>query len=322
MGFDNLCADVIILVFDYVDLNNIFSMRRVCRYFNNVATDYLLRRRSGRDYMNDQLVSRLTFEELACNKTSNDDVSQVAFRLASLATGADNTKCNVESCRKAICVALTVYRGRRWVLDNLKCIADGVGAWKADAIMVLASWLGLESVVRKSLADGMQVNMSHDRLGSALYAAAFNDDESLARLLIAKGADVRKIEGSYGDALQLAAYKGSEKVVRLLLAADADIRISSPSAAYGLYGSPLGAAAAAGHETIVQLFLQRKSTNPNEEVVRLLLRHRAVQFDPECQTSRKLLANIAKHGNLRIVQLLLDSIGKDKDGPRLITSCL
>jgi len=74
----------------------------------------------------------------------------------------------------------------------------------------------LEDAVRTSLANGAQVNISHEHLGSALYPAAFNDDELVTRLLINNGVDVLKVEGFHDDALQLAAFKGSEKVLRLL----------------------------------------------------------------------------------------------------------
>ncbi|KAK9242424.1 hypothetical protein V1506DRAFT_562918 [Lipomyces tetrasporus] len=146
MGFDNLSAEITIRVFGFMRLEEIFCMRRVCRYFNNVATDNLLHRTSLGKYVSDHFVSRVAFEEIAC-ETSNDDVAEVAVWMASMATSADNAKCDVESCRKAISVALTAYNGRRWVLENLKCLADCICAREGDAIVVLAAWLGLESVV-------------------------------------------------------------------------------------------------------------------------------------------------------------------------------
>lgn len=157
--------------------------------------------------------------------------------------------------------------------------------------MVFAAWLGLESAVRTSLADSIRVDTNHDYLGSALYAAAFNYDTPLASLLIDSGVNVQKREGYYGDALQLAAYKSSIKVVRLLLTAKADVRTYTLPAEYGTFGTPLGAAAAGGHKTIVQILLQRENILPSSS--------------NSFQQSPMLFS--AGNGRTGIVRLFLDS---------------
>ncbi|KAB8223347.1 ankyrin repeat-containing domain protein [Aspergillus novoparasiticus] len=171
--------------------------------------------------MNDRLWSRLLYEKIA-HVSSHESISRIVSRLRSLSTA----QCCAEDCAQAISAALVSYRGRTWVAQNLESVMH---------------WA--ENLVRVLLENGILADKSHEYLGSAMYAAAFNDDELMAELLLDYGAGAWKMDGVYGDALQLAAYKGSKNA-------------SLITSGYGPYGSPLGAAAAAGHDDIVRLCLK------------------------------------------------------------------
>ena len=64
------------------------------------------------------------------------------------------------------------------------------------------------------------------------------------------------MDGAYGEALQLAAYRGSKNVVRRLIENRMHKEESPHPFWYGPYGSPLGAAAAAGNNDVVRLCVQ------------------------------------------------------------------
>ncbi|KAE8164944.1 ankyrin repeat-containing domain protein [Aspergillus tamarii] len=159
--------------------------------------------------MNDRLWSRLLSEKITHDVSNHEPISRIVARLRSQSTA----QICAEDC----------MQGRAWVAENLKSVMR----WADRA------WLGLRDVVRGLLEDGVQADQSHEYLGSAMYAAAFNDDELLTELLI-----------DHGRNAWLAAYRGSKNV-------------ESPNPfGYGPYGSPLGAAAAAGNNVIVRLCVQ------------------------------------------------------------------
>jgi ankyrin repeat protein len=154
--------------------------------------------------------------------------------------------------------------------------------------------LGQSGLIGRYLNHGRLISASHEALGSALYAAAFNDDVSLAHLLIHRGVNVLKTEGAYGDALQLAAYKGSMKVVGLLFQTERYPQVSRRNTGHGFYGSPLAAAAAAGRRAVVRFLLQwRRNSYVNN-------------------TSRRSpLFFAARSGHADIVELLLNCSNVD-----------
>ncbi|KAE8417856.1 ankyrin repeat-containing domain protein [Aspergillus pseudocaelatus] len=191
--------------------------------------------------MNDRLWSRLLNEKIAHDVFNHEHISRIVTHLRSESTAH---------------VALVSYKGRAWVAENLKSVMH----WAKRA------WLGLRDVVRGLLEDGVPADRSHKYLSSAMYAAAFNDDEPLAEILLDNGEGAWKMDGAYGDALQLAAYKGSKN--------------KSPNPfGHGPYGSPLGAAAAAGNDDIVRL----------------------------CPHLRSPLFYAARSGRARVAKILLDS---------------
>ncbi|KAE8326713.1 ankyrin repeat-containing domain protein [Aspergillus sergii] len=202
--------------------------------------------------MNDRLWSRLLYEKIAHDVSNHERMSRIVSRLRSLSTA----QCCAEDCARAISAALVSYKGRAWVAQNLKSVMQWAESMDDFVIMVLGAWLGLRDLVRMLLENGNLADKSHEYLGSVMYAAAFNDDELLAELLLDHGAGAWKMDGAYGDALQLAAYKGSKNVARRLLETCVSKEATLITSGYGPYGSPLGAAAAAGHDDIVRLCLK------------------------------------------------------------------
>lgn len=59
--------------------------------------------------------------------------------------------------------------------------------------------------------------------------------------------------GAYGDPLQLAAYLDSERVIYRMVFSGQTLHANAISVGYGPFGSPLGAAAAAGHVGLINL---------------------------------------------------------------------
>ncbi|KAE8365644.1 ankyrin repeat-containing domain protein [Aspergillus caelatus] len=236
--------------------------------------------------MNDRLWSRLLNEKIAHDVFNHEHISRIVTHLRSESTA----QCCAEDCMQAISVALVSYKGRAWVAENLKSVMHWAKSCDELAIMILGAWLGLRDVVRGLLEDGVPADRSHKYLGSAMYAAAFNDDEPLAEILLDHGEGAWKMDGAYGDALQLAAYKGSKNVARRLLEVRMHREKSPNPFGYGPYGSPLGAAAAAGNDDIVRLCVQWQRD----------LR----QLGPHL---RSPLFYAARSGRARVAKILLDS---------------
>ncbi|KAB8074206.1 ankyrin repeat-containing domain protein [Aspergillus leporis] len=250
MGLQEFSVETIVTILGFLDVGDILNLRYVCRYVDRVILRNVLYLGLVSEHMNDRLWSRLVFEEITHDVSSHDNIARIVSRLRSLSTG----ECCAENCRKAISTALVCYKGRAWVKDNIKRAMRWAETWDDAAIMVVGAWLGLKDVVEMLLKRGVR-NKCHDYLGSAMYAAAFNDDETLLRLLIEDDVNIWREEGAYGDVLQLAAYRGSENVAGTLIAAKVGRGLIKPFG-YGPYGSPLGAAAAAGHGAIVRMCLR------------------------------------------------------------------
>ena len=79
-----------------------------------------------------------------------------------------------------------------------------------------SSLLGLNSVTKWILEQGVEVNAQGGYYGTALNAASARGHERVVQLLLDKGADVNAQGGLYGNALQAALVYGKEKVVQLL----------------------------------------------------------------------------------------------------------
>ncbi|KAK6813229.1 hypothetical protein RU639_011102 [Aspergillus parasiticus] len=285
MGLQDLSVETVVLILRSLDVQDILNLRCVCRYMDQIVLGNMLYVGKYNTTMNDRLWSRLLYEKIAHDVSNHESMSRIVSRLRLLSAA----QCCAEDCAQAISAALVSYKGRAWVAQNLKSVMHWAESMDDFVIMVLGAWLGLRDLVRVLLENGILADESHEYLGSAMYAAAFNDDELLAELLLDHGAGAWKMDGAYGDALQLAAYTGSKNVARRLLETCVSKEASLITSGYGPYGSPLGAAAAAGHDDIVRLCL-KWDRDPRQ-----LGRH-----------LRSLLFYAARRGRAGVAKILLD----------------
>ncbi|KAF7588086.1 Ankyrin repeat and death domain-containing protein 1A [Aspergillus hancockii] len=105
--------------------------------------------------------------------------------------------------------------------------------------------------------------MGHNYLGSAMYAAAFNDDEALAETLIGWGIKTYMEGGAYRDALQLAAYRGSNNVAKRLMAAGAGVRTTNSFGFDDSSNAPLHLATKCADWFAAQQLIQRDGIKTN-----------------------------------------------------------
>ena len=115
-----------------------------------------------------------------------------------------------------------------------------------------ASVVGLEAVVQKLLATGVEVNARGGRYGNALQAASERGHEKVVQMLMDAGADVNAQGGDYGNALQAASFKGQEKVVQMLMDGGADVNAQG-----GYYGNALQAASFGDNEKVVKMLSEQ-----------------------------------------------------------------
>ncbi|KAE8355993.1 ankyrin repeat-containing domain protein [Aspergillus coremiiformis] len=285
MGLHKLSVETIVTIIRFLNLQDVLNLRCVCRDMDRLVLRNMIYTGQVDRHLNDRLWSRLVFEEITHDVSSNENIARIISRLRLLSA----EECDAEDCRQAISTALVLCKGREWLSQNIKDLIKWTDIWDEGAVMVLGAWLGLKDVVEKLLQSGVPGESTHEYLGSALYAAAFNDNEPLVALLIGHGVDAWKPQGAYGDALQLAAYMGSTNVARRLLTTRPSKETFADPFGYGPYGSPLGAAAAGGHEDIVRLCVEW------QPVTR--------QLGPHLRTP---LFYAARSGRVGVTKILLD----------------
>lgn len=128
--------------------------------------------------------------------------------------------------------------------------------------LVLASSLGMLSIVELLLDAGADPNGSPGWECAPLGAACSNGNVELAELLLLRGADVNRCSVTHGSAIQSAAYRGKVAVLELLLShgADPDLVLSLPiSSLFRVRGS------------ILRMLIQAGG-HPSQELERLIER--------------------------------------------------
>lgn len=151
-------------------------------------------------------------------------------------------------------IATAALFGKTEIIDL--CLERGYDLEKEGQFgtpLRVASLMGHENAVRKLLSRGANVN-TVTPFGDALQAAAMKGHLLITGILIQRHADVGNSGGFFGTALQAASYRGHKDVVRALL--DAGARIHQN----GRYKDAFHAAAEAGKEEIVFLFIQEGYT--------------------------------------------------------------
>ena len=93
----------------------------------------------------------------------------------------------------------------------------GSSPYYAGSSLYYASYTGLQTVVRKLLICGADVEAQGGRYGNALQAASAGGHMKVLEMLIERGADVNAQGGAYGNALQAASARGHANVVKMLM---------------------------------------------------------------------------------------------------------
>lgn len=196
---------------------------------------------------------------------------------------------------------------------------------------------GHEELVRSLIARGADVNLCHKdgRVSSVLHVALKSNNPEMFKALLVAGADMRN---SHQQHILITVCKnGDATLVEHLLGSGVDVNVSGTKAIYDKYGegSPLNAACAGGHLSIVRLLLDygaeieksnESSATPlmsavrgnHLPVVRLLLEAGANVYHA---THAKPLSEAAEEGRLEIVEEPL-SMGAIIDYPSIKNNAL
>jgi ankyrin repeat protein len=179
----------------------------------------------------------------------------------------------------------------------------------------IASYEGLENIVKVMLDNGADVN-SYDRDGNTpLNYAVEKGHEAIVRLLLEKGANVQAKDGTSNPALVAAVHSGSEGIAKLLLAIGADIEGA------GKYGdTPLLSAVRYGNENVINLLLDKGANiegadkyddTPLHSAIRCgkanvitLLLERGANIKSQTEDGKTPLDLAIQEGNTDIVKLL------------------
>jgi ankyrin repeat protein len=182
-----------------------------------------------------------------------------------------------------------------------------------DAALQIASLAGHDDIVSYLLSEGADPNDQRQSFGTALQTATAAGQEKVVQLLLSEGADANGKGRHFGTALEVASAVGNKSLVRLLLDKGADPGLVGGNfgirTAQLLHGtiyesdlkessksSPLGFAAGAGHEEIVQMLL--------EQLPRFMETY-SEWFIGRLFTDA--LEKVACNGHLRVFRVLLDN---------------
>lgn len=195
---------------------------------------------------------------------------------------------------------------------------DGGETYLSNRTALQAAADGSHGDVLRLLVDsGADINPPPRRWGrSALQGAVDCEDESLVQLLLEKGANPNepRTESSWLTALQAAARKGNEKLVARLLAFGADVNAGWHDELEGR--TTLIAAMESGNARVVLFLLQAGADRHNAlewwALKLTCVRAKTAQFlrilNFDHAALGTALTEVARMGDLEIVQLLLDAM--------------
>ncbi|KAH8432083.1 uncharacterized protein LDX57_009729 [Aspergillus melleus] len=293
MGLESQSVEVLTTILQYLSLKTVIKMRLVSRFFDDLILVNLSHFKRLSQDISDALISKLLYRKILDDQALFALVKRIAKHANFTLSKFNDKPCGTHRFLDCLCDALTFYCGREWVIKHMRHPLDWTDVWDDDETMILAAWLGRSRTVEGLLASGRNIDLRHEYLGSLMYAAAFNDDGKLTEILIEREMNLQYFEGAYGDPLQLAAYRGSTTVVEHLLYSGLTLLANAISVGYGPFGSPLGAAAAAGHAHIIPTLA---TSLQSSEIV-----------GPNSKTP---LHYAARHGHAKVVTELL---GTDVD---------
>jgi ankyrin repeat protein len=140
-----------------------------------------------------------------------------------LRRGANPDAQNKDGSALQLAISNCDWKTADWLLRFKKLDIDARGREGGETALYDAIATGNESLVRRLIERGADVNLRSRKNGSPLGMAVAKENEEMVRLLIEDGADVNATGGWYGTPLIAAAYKGNLKLVDLLLAHGADV---------------------------------------------------------------------------------------------------
>jgi ankyrin repeat protein len=134
-----------------------------------------------------------------------------------------------------------------------------------NGILQIAALKNLDSMTKRLLDQGLDINDVDNNHGTAVQAAIYMSHDKVLKVLLDENRtwlDVNTTGGYYGCALQVAAFKGSENYIKQLfrLGVIEDVCIAKSK-----YGTALQAAARTGLPSILELILRLKLVDVNAE---------------------------------------------------------
>ncbi|KAF8218034.1 ankyrin repeat-containing domain protein [Mycena galopus ATCC 62051] len=217
----------------------------------------------------------------------------------------NNANKNIEDGISGSEAALVVAsgQGHKSIVKMLISLGTNVNALLGGIIsgtaLQAASSKGHESIARLLIEAGANTNICGGGFGTALLAASRPGHQSLVQLLIENNADINAQDELGGTALQTASKAGNESVVRLLIEKGANINapggsfetlspagldrlgailvrhgfdledgddLSLLAPAVGVFGTALQVALKEGHESVVQILIE-KGANVGIEMI-------------------------------------------------------
>ncbi|KAI9800648.1 MAG: hypothetical protein M1825_003970 [Sarcosagium campestre] len=295
MGLLKLPIELLLYVIEDLDRTEMMELRLVCKFLNRII---LLNAHKYFDFntVDDDLVVQSLLEVIVenpnCGKDVVSGVRQIVKSASRLKGDSGSASTLDREQYQIACSVITDYKGKEWVQEQLddSTIHDSLGLKNTEdeaVDLVVAACYGLYPVVKQLLEGGVNVNSCHKYLGSALYAAAYLENNAVVELLLEHQPDFLDQDGyigspfqtlhsffhfcedypedelrrlEYGIALQEAAFNGHTSVVATLISqesTDPDYRIRRYEE------TPLFLATRNGGSDVVQLLLRVPTIKPD-----------------------------------------------------------